>query len=214
MYKSEDGRNHQSNITIEIRESDMKVVASFYDVFNSSVGYVSHSFNQFIIVDDNANLVVLDHGDAHFRSAFHSKYDTKAGNETFCSGYNCYNGISVLKYQGEVGNNYTDATIGGLEYSDSCYLTVGSSVVQDGNYRSRKTQNVYVTSTKKDSFSSANTTFSWITKLEESSTVSASSLLLVKRSNNSFVVLWLQIGENYKENATGRTVNGNSPMYF
>lgn len=73
---------------------------------------------------------------------------------------------------------------------------------------------MYVTSTKKDSFSSANTTFSWITKLEEGSTVSTSSLLLVKRSNNSFVVLWSQIGEDYKENATGRTANRNSPMYF
>lgn len=214
MYKSEDGRNHQSNMTIEIRESDMKVVDSFYDVFNSSVGYVSHSFNQFIIVDDNANLVALDHGDAHPRSAFLGKYDTKAGNETFCSGYNCYNGISVLEYQGEAGNNYTGATVGGLEYSDSCYLTVGSSVVQDENYRSRKTQNVYVTATKKDSFSSANTTFSWITNLEEGSTVSVSSPLLVKRSNNSFVVLWSQIGEDYKENATGGTANGKFSYVF
>ena len=163
MYTSEDGLNHQSNLTIEVRESDMKVVDSFYEVMNSSVGYISHSFNQFILVDDNANLVALDHGDAYPRGAFLGKYDTKAGNEIFCSGYDCYDGFNVLEYEGNVGDNYTGATIGGLADSDTCYLTVGSSVAQDKNYKEYETQNIYITATKKDSFSKESTVFSWVT---------------------------------------------------
>ena len=64
MYTSDDGLNHQSNLTMAVRQSDMSITDSYYDVMNISYGYVSHSFNQFVIVDEDGRLVALDHGDA------------------------------------------------------------------------------------------------------------------------------------------------------
>lgn len=48
MYKSDNGYHHQANVTIQLDESTMKITDSFTNVGNSSYGYVSHSFNQFI----------------------------------------------------------------------------------------------------------------------------------------------------------------------
>ena len=49
MYtSSKDGKNHQSNVTIQFDMDTMKITDSFSDVMNTGYGYVSHSFNQFI----------------------------------------------------------------------------------------------------------------------------------------------------------------------
>ena len=45
MYTSSDGLNHQANLTMAVRQSDMSITDSYYDVMNISYGYVSHSFN-------------------------------------------------------------------------------------------------------------------------------------------------------------------------
>ncbi len=79
MYTSSDGLNHQSNLTMSVRQSDMKVMDSFYKVMNSSYGYVSHSFNQFLIVDEAGRIVTLDHGDAYPRSVVFMRYYADAG---------------------------------------------------------------------------------------------------------------------------------------
>lgn len=65
MYTSDDGLNHQANITMAVRQSDMTITDSFYDVMNIGSGYVSHSFNQFILVDEDGKIITLDHGDAY-----------------------------------------------------------------------------------------------------------------------------------------------------
>ena len=74
MFKSKDGLNHQSNLLIGIRESDMAITDSRYEVLYAATGYVSHSFNQFILVDDSGRLVTMDHGDAYPRSAVLFQY--------------------------------------------------------------------------------------------------------------------------------------------
>lgn len=45
MYASADGSNHQANVMIAVRISDMTVVDSLTKVLNLNYGYVSHSFN-------------------------------------------------------------------------------------------------------------------------------------------------------------------------
>ena len=67
MYTSSDGLNHQANLSFSVREADMEITDSFSGVANISAGYVSHSFNQFILVDQDANIVTLDHSDAYPR---------------------------------------------------------------------------------------------------------------------------------------------------
>ena len=74
IYTTADGARHQVNLKFVVRESDMEVT-----VESIGASYCSHSFNQFIIADDEGNLITADHGDAYPRSAFICKFDDKAG---------------------------------------------------------------------------------------------------------------------------------------
>ena len=196
MYTSPDGLRHQGNMTITIRESDM-ALAGFTD-FDTS-----HSFNQFILFDDAGNLITLDHGDANpARGALLRRFSKSAG-ESYPFARGLYDGyfndennirVSVLSYAGNSGDNYTGSSMGGLEYSDSCCLTAGSSIAQDG--KNHVTRNIYITATKRDNFSSAGTDFTWITDYAEGGKISASTPHLVKLSGNSFLLLWEQL-EDY-----------------
>ena len=124
MYKSSDGYNHQSNLTMAVRQSDMTVTDSYYDVMNSSYGYISHSFNQFIIVDQDGKLVTLDHGDAYPRGVVFCKYYADAGTGKFTGGQYgrwCSCG-EMLKFAGAVGNNTTGGSVGGLGETTDCYV--------------------------------------------------------------------------------------------
>lgn len=124
MYKSSDGLNHQANVTIAVRERDMTVTDSFYDVMNSGYGYVSHSFNQFVIVDENGYIVTLDHGDAYPRSVVYMRYYQKAGQEKFRGqAYSDWCSAANLKeFAGATGDNTTGASVGGLAETSSCYI--------------------------------------------------------------------------------------------
>lgn len=53
---------HQANYTIQVDTEQMKVTSAFSGVYDSTYGYISHSFNQFIKID-NGQLVGVDHGD-------------------------------------------------------------------------------------------------------------------------------------------------------
>ncbi len=78
MYTSErDGRNHQASMTILVREDDMKITDSTFEV--GGPAYASHSFNQFILIDGQQRIVTLDHGDAYPRSIVLQRLIARAG---------------------------------------------------------------------------------------------------------------------------------------
>ncbi|MCD7845397.1 MAG: leucine-rich repeat protein [Oscillospiraceae bacterium] len=187
MYTTSDGLNHQANMTIQIRTADMKITDSAYLVAGSGAGYTSHSFNQFILVDDSGNLIGLDHGDGAPRSAVLIKSETKAGADSF--GEDCTY-VNVFEFQGDYGNNYTGASLGGLEYSSSSYLVAGNSGAQARNWSSNSTRNIFVTVTSRSNFSESGTTVKWITSYAEGGSVSASTPQLVKLGSDSFLLLW------------------------
>lgn len=84
MYTTDDGLNHQANVMIALRQSNITITDAYYDVMNVDYGYVSHSFNQFILVDQQGRIVTLDHGDAgQTRSAVLLRYRAKAGQDSF-----------------------------------------------------------------------------------------------------------------------------------
>ncbi|MDE6984482.1 MAG: hypothetical protein K2O99_08115 [Lachnospiraceae bacterium] len=122
MYASaRDGKNHQANLTLTVRQSDMALTDTYYIVMNSSVGYVSHSFNQFVLVDQNQNIVTLDHGDAHPRSIVVMRYKSaKAGGDKFSGGVA---ESDLVTFSGAVGDNYTGATTGGFAETENGYVT-------------------------------------------------------------------------------------------
>lgn len=199
MYTSSDGYNHQANVTILVNMSDMTIIKSRTAVSNSKTGYVSHSFNQFIKIDNN-KLVTIDHGDAYPRSIALITNPTAVSDSSFAFS-NC-TATNVLELQGEVGANTTRASVGGFEVTDSTYLVAGNSIVQDENYASRSTRNIFVASVNK---STKAVTMNWLTEDEEGAT-SNSTPHLVKISDSKYMVLWAKSGNVYYTmvDATGK----------
>lgn len=124
MYTSSDGRRHQANLTFSVREIDMRITDWRYDISNPTFGYVSHSFNQFLLVDGDGNIVTLDHGDGLPRSAVLVRYAKKAGRNSFTV-FNPQKGVSyanLFKFPGEIGDNTTNASVGGLAETGFGYI--------------------------------------------------------------------------------------------
>ena len=206
MYKSSDGNNHQSNVTIEVDMPSMTITDSYTGVMNVDYGYVSHSFNQFIKTDGN-HIVALDHGDAHPRSAVLVKYNSDfTTGKFFPSYFDKVSNIDVVTYPEYTSGhyNYTGAAIGGFDVSSSSYIVAQSTVDLD-YINTSKTRNVYVSAVSKDLSTNK---LNKITSYAEG-TDSASAPQLVKINNNSFLLLWTRDTKVscVKLNADG-TVNG------
>ena len=206
MYKSSDGNNHQSNVTIEVDMPSMTITDSYTGVMNVEYGYVSHSFNQFIKTD-GTHIVALDHGDAHPRSAVLVKYNSDfTTGKFFPSYYEKGGNIDVVTYPEYTSGhyNYTGAAIGGFDVSSSSYIVAQSTVDLD-YINTSKTRNVYVSAVSKDLSTNK---LNKITSYAEG-TDSASAPQLVKINNNSFLLLWARDTKVscVKLNADG-TVNG------
>ena len=206
MYKSSDGNNHQSNVTIEVDMPSMTITDSYTGIMNVDYGYVSHSFNQFIKTDGN-HIVALDHGDAHPRSAVLVKYNSDfTTGKFFPSYFDKVSNIDVVTYPEYTAGhyNYTGAAIGGFDVSSSSYIVAQSTVDLD-YINTSKTRNVYVSAVSKDLSTNK---LNKITSYAEG-TDSASAPQLVKINNNSFLLLWARDTKVscVKLNADG-TVNG------
>ena len=206
MYKSSDGNNHQSNVTIEVDMPSMTITDSYTGIMNVDYGYVSHSFNQFIKTDGN-HIVALDHGDAHPRSAVLVKYNSDfTTGKFFPSYFEQVSNIDVVTYPEYTSGhyNYTGAAIGGFDVSSSSYIVAQSTVDLD-YINTSKTRNVYVSAVSKDLSTNK---LNKITSYAEG-TDSASAPQLVKINDNSFLLLWARDTKVscVKLNADG-TVNG------
>ncbi len=148
MYQSPDGRNHQANLTLAVRQSEMTLTDSYHIVMNSGVGYVSHSFNQFVLVDQNQNIVTLDHGDAYPRGIVLMRYnDAKAGGDKFSGEVTS---SLLVTFPGQTGDNYTGAAIGGFAETASGYVTAFNYDGIGGG----GTREIYIGYTAKDGMSS------------------------------------------------------------
>ncbi len=202
MYTASDGYNHQANVTIQVDMDTTTITDSYTKVMNNEYGYVSHSFNQFIQIENN-KIVAVDHGDAHPRSAVLLQYGTDVTTGKFTPSYsNRCKVTDLMVYPGAIGQNVTGATIGGFEISDSAYLVAGNSVVQDENNLTRSTRNIYVIAMNK-STSAIQTR--WITSYAEGE-VTTNTPHLVKLANNSYMLLWSRSGSVYYTKIDG---NGN-----
>lgn len=112
-HTTEDGLNHQSQLTIILNTDTMKVkntMGRYQD------NHVSHSFNQFVQYD-GGRTVLVDHGDAYPRSVV---LNVSSGGS--------YTETDLLKIPGEVGANCTGVTVGGLEVSGSHYLVAVNTI--------------------------------------------------------------------------------------
>lgn len=183
-----DGRNHQSNLTFSIDTSNMTLADHYGSALGTKYGYVTHSFNQFIQVD-NGKLVGLDQGDSHPRALVLLKYPSDLSEGKFAP-KSQENGCEEIHFMDfpEGGGNYTGASVGGFEYSDSAYLTAGN-YDSGGMYSSR---NVFVASVAK---SGTTPTVKYFTNY--SGEDSASTPYLIKTGSNQFMLMWSNRGTVY-----------------
>ena len=193
MYQSGDGLNHQANLTFSVRESDMTITDGYHDVV-ANQGYVSHSFNQFILVDSQGRLVALDHGDAYPRGACLSIYDNKAGSDTFANGCKTCN---LTTWSGRVGENTTGANVTDLAETSSGYLVAYSSTGKgSASTIGQDPMNIFLSYTSKDDISSNGTTVRQLTSWPSGSDLYGSQPVLVPTGPDGGYILW-QLAEKW-----------------
>lgn len=197
MYASSDGLNHQANMTISVKKSDMTIADCDYQVSAYNFGYCSHSFNQFIEVVDG-HLVAVDHGDAYPRSIVLT-----------CSNNDAESGVlkidywdqgpeyNLISFPGSIGQNFTGAMLGGFEASNTHYLVTGCCNTHDGNFANNEVQNVFLSVTPRDESGEPKTI--WLTNYTESGDYSATNAQLVEVDKNHYLVMW----ERYAKNSYG-----------
>lgn len=196
---------HQANVTIQFNKNTAKITDSFTKVWNSSYGYISHSFNQFVQVENN-KLVALDHGDYYPRSVVLQKYNSNLTSGSF---YSTTANTDVITFPSYSRYNYTGATLGGFEISDSSYLVAGS-IVNDLSQPEQGPWNIFVSAVSK---SDNSVTMKKFTSFTNTST-SASTPHFVKLSANSYMLMWTQDTTVYytKVNGYGNKVGGTYTM--
>ena len=115
-YTSSDGKNHQSNLTITLNSSTMKVT-QYSELYPQN--HVSHSFDQYVLFD-GASPVFLDHGDAFPRYVVLQRAKSSVN----------YSGIiaNMFNIPGESGANQTGVTVGGLAMSSHNYLAAIATI--------------------------------------------------------------------------------------
>ncbi len=180
MYTTEDGKNHQANVMIQLNMDTMQITDSFTKIMNTSFGYVSHSFNQFIQVEDG-RIAAVDHGDAYPRSIVLIRYPQDVTYGSFTSG-GC-EAVNLLKIPGEIGDNYTGVSVGGFEYSDTAWIVAGNKT--DFDRDDDTTWNIFVAAASK---ANGAVTVRQLTDYTTEDHVSTPQL--VKTGANEFMLLW------------------------
>ncbi len=165
MYTTEDGHNHQANLTFSVREKDMEVTDFFYGILNESIGYVSHSFNQFILVDEEGNIISADHGDAYPRSHVLMRYSIKAGEDKFIGRSTSI--VDLVVFPGSIGQNSTGSSLGGLVETSQGYVSA-YNLCSDSSLSGER--DVYLSFVPKKSFSEEKITTAKLTAQPGSST--------------------------------------------
>lgn len=173
---------HQSNFTFMVDSTSMELLQG-----NPPMGgYVSHSFNQYVKIDNN-HVVSADHGDAYPRAIVVYSYYTDINEDKFCYGYPFSIEYDVLPISGEIGDNTTGATLGGFEVTGSSYIVAGTSIEQGGN---SSVKNVYFGIVNK---SSGAISLNWLTDYQED----AGNPFIVKINDSRLAVIWSKDSKVY-----------------
>lgn len=183
MYKASDGYHHQANMTFRIRESDLSKIDSETNVWNfdsSPMGYVSHSFNQFI-VSTGSKIYSADHGDAYPR-AIVAKDITPGGSKQ---------AYYFINFKGQTGNNYTGSTLNGFETANNGASLIAAGTITDQNKAysggSSGAKNIWIGVAPTDG---SQVSIKYLTNYEFDGNTTATDPALVKINENRFLALW------------------------
>lgn len=142
-FPSADGLRHQSSLYLVVKVTDMSFDPTRSGMTQySEYGLSSHSFNEFIEIDNN-KIVVAQHGDAYPRSVVLSKFQTDATKGKYNTykwhGSNVYSNRvgpinnNLYNIPGTIGDNTTGVTLGDFVVTDTAYLTAGTLKKDDNS---------------------------------------------------------------------------------
>lgn len=154
MYRSSDGLQHQANMTFSIRQSDMAITDGRYGVTQYNTGYVAHSFNQDIIVDQAGNIVTLDRGDGYPRGARLYRASTKAGGDKFVGGGTF---VDLKTWPGATGDNETGSQTCALAETSQGYLSLYWDTGRGSSATATSPRTLYLAFNSKTNFSNTQT---------------------------------------------------------
>ena len=182
MYASSDGLHHQANMTFILDEATLTLITGRYSVSNFSTGYVSHSFNQFILAEGD-RIYRVDHGDAYPRALCVTL--TPVGDTLTPTATN----NAAFPIRGNSGANATGVSLGALACSETDVLFAGNSVDQSpsGTYSAYGQRNIFVVANRAD-LSTAET--HWFTDYAADDGVTPGTPYLVRIAPNQFLLLW------------------------
>lgn len=118
-FKSDDGLNHQSQLSFSINTDSMTLVE---DISDFQDNHVSHSFNQFVKETEDGP-VFLDHGDAYPRSIVINRPNPDKNDYR-----GSYLAQDLFKIPGKTGANATGVSLGGFEMMEEGFLVAMNSV--------------------------------------------------------------------------------------
>ncbi len=184
MYISADGKHHQANMTFVIDTDTMTITDNDYKVSNNSEGYVSHSFNQFIAVDnETGSVVAVDHGDALPRSIIMFRYDNQLGSETLGHPTS----VNLFNIAGNSGDNTTGVSVSELLVTDNNYIVAFNSSAQNGISVVR---NVYLAIVPKNSFKNESVKIVKLTDYKNTDSVVCGYPYVTDIGNGQYSVIW------------------------
>ncbi len=129
-------------MTIKLNAETMEIEESYTEVASNPYGYVSHSFNQFVKYDDDGSAVTADHKDGYPRAIVLNKNVLDDSEESYAKS------VMMMDFPGEIGDNYTGASVGGFEISKTHYIVVGNTINQNDFDNSRTRMFSYLLSGK------------------------------------------------------------------
>ena len=221
MYTFMDGLNHQANLSLIVDTDRMQIAVANYGISNSDTGYVSHSFNQFIAFDaDTARLIAADHSDDREIGLALFVYDfdgLRATSFNVVSGdpneamtqpqYGSFPSPTMVTFftiSGRDGDNYTGASLGGMEIGTDVYLLALSSV-QQGDSKKNESRDIYVCTVDKKNLAMTETR---LTYYDTDGTYSAGTPHIIAINGGEYTVLWERINtDTYQQNTEYAIIN-------
>ncbi len=199
MYVTDDGYNHQANMTYAVNQELMEIVDSNYEISNMGMtGYSSHSFNQ-LITNDGSYIYRSDLGDAYPRAvAIVKSSPSDITNVSY---------TYALSIPGQTGNNSTGVTTSAMEMSENNCLIVGNAVdcSNPDTYITYAHRNVFLSVVSKDF---ATNKFISLTNYADEDDIIVCNQKLIKVNNDFFVVMWQEQDSEYNVTTKVMTVNG------
>ena len=174
-------KGHQASFALKIDKSTMEPVNRLDGYWTNSwfrFGYVSHSFNQFLAVEDH-EAVYVNHGDAFPRSLSLTIPKRDSDHD--------YEYLDVLLFPGEEGENYTGVSLGGFVATDTHYLIAGN---QAPDFHNTNCRDIFVAAVDK---ATRTTQIRMLTQLSGTGT-STTTPHLADLGEGRLMILWSSEG--------------------